>query len=619
MGLADFLFGRPLASSEDEQQKIGWPVGIPTFGLDALGSAAYGPEAALTILLPVGAAGLGYVQPISLAIVLLLAIVYFSYRQTIAAYPSGGGSYTVAKENLGARAGLLAAASLMIDYILNVAVGISAGVGALVSAVPALQPHTLGLCLTILVLLTIVNLRGVREAGMVFILPTYVYVACLLGVIAWGIAETILSGGHPRPRLAPPSLKPAHEAVTVWLLLKAFSSGCTALTGVEAVSNGVQAFREPVVENARRTLTVIIVILGILVSGIAFLSRVYGVGATPPGEAGYQSILSQLTAAVAGTGFLYSVTMTSILAVLCLSANTSFADFPRLCRAIAADGYLPRSFTARGRRLVYSGGIWVLAVLSGILLLIFGGVTDRLIPLFAIGAFLAFTFSQAGMVAHWKRTGGPGSHSGIWINGLGALATGITTLIVLAAKFAEGAWVVVLLAPGLLVFMTAVHRHYAYVAREVEPEPDFLAGRLTPPIVIVPVQTLNSISQKALRIGLSMSPEVQVVHIESEATESLRRDWEEQVRIPAEAAGVAVPELKVLKSPFRFVIHPIVQYILKVEIQNKGRTVAVLIPELVEKHWYQYFLHNQRARLLSALLLLQGDRRIVIVSVPWYL
>jgi amino acid transporter len=619
MDLANFLFGRPLKSTEDEQQKIGWLSGIPTFGLDALSSAAYGPEAALTILLPVGAAGLAYIQPLSLAIVILLVIVYFSYRQTIAAYPSGGGSYTVAKENLGPRAGLLAAAALMIDYILNVAVGISAGVGALVSALPGLQPHTLVMCLAILVLLTVVNLRGTREAGVVFMAPTYVYIACLLGVIAWGVVQTLASGGHPHARISPPPLAKPEEAVALWLLLKAFSSGCTALTGVEAVSNGVQAFHEPVVGNARRTLTVIIANLALLVAGVAYLTRAYGIGATPPGEAGYQSVLSQLTAAVAGKGVFYSVTMASILVVLCLSANTSFADFPRLCRAIAADGYLPRAFTTRGRRLVYTEGIVVLAVLSAMLLTIFGGVTDRLIPLFAVGAFLAFTFSQAGMVAHWRKTGGSGARSSMFVNGLGALATGITTLVVLAAKFAEGAWVVVLLAPSMLLLMVSVRRHYGRVAREIAPKPDYLSHKLEPPVVVLPIQGLNSITQKALRIALSMSPDVEVVHVESEQSKWSDEEWDRDVRRPAEAAGLPVPHVTVLNSPYRFVIHPIMNYILQVERQHKDRTVVVLIPELVERRWYQYFLHNQRARLLSALLLLQGDRRIVIVSVPWYL
>ncbi|HYZ85036.1 MAG TPA: APC family permease, partial [Bryobacteraceae bacterium] len=315
MGLADVLFGRPLASSEDRKEKVGWAEGIPIFGLDALSSAAYGPEAALTVLLPAGLAALAYVVPLSTAIIILLAIVYFSYRQTIAAYPTGGGSYTVAKQNLGIRAGLVAAAALMLDYILNVAVGISAGVGAVVSALPWLQPHTLKICLTILALLTIVNLRGAREPGVLFLFPTYLFVACLLGVIGWGTYQTLLTGGHPRPVIPPTKMPAAQEAITLWLLLRAFASGCTAMTGVEAVSNGVQAFREPVVPNARKTLTAIVAILVILLAGIAYLTRAYQIGATPPGQPGYQSVLSQLTAAVAGRNVFYSVTIGSILTV----------------------------------------------------------------------------------------------------------------------------------------------------------------------------------------------------------------------------------------------------------------------------------------------------------------
>src|ERR1700694_5013138 len=413
MGFIDVLFGRPLASSEDEGQRITPLQGISTFGLDALSSAAYGPEAALTILLPLGLLGVRHIVPLTAAIIALLIIVYFSYRQTVAAYPMGGGSYTVAKENLGNRAGLLAGAALMIDYLLNVAVGISAGIGALVSAVPSLQPHTLAMCLTVLVILTMINLRGVKEAGSAFEAPTYFFVGTLAVVILIGLYKIVASGGHPVAVVAlgqavgraPAAL----QAGGTWILLKAFASGCTALTGVESVSNGVQAFRKPVVPAARATLTAIIAILIVLLGGIAVLVRYYGIMATDPGQPGYQSVLSMLTAAVAGKGIFYDVTMFSVLLVLCLSANTSFADFPRLCRMVARDNYLPHSLTTRGRRLVFSQGIWALAILAALLLILFRGVTDRLIPLFAVGAFLAFTLSQAGMVAHWERTGGPGS------------------------------------------------------------------------------------------------------------------------------------------------------------------------------------------------------------------
>src|SRR4051812_34788603 len=440
MGLADLLLGRPLASDEDAEQKIGPAAGVPIFGLDALGSAAYGPEAALTVLLPLGAAAGGYALPISAAVVLLLAIVYLSYRQTIEAYPTGGGSYTVARQNLGARLGLLAGAALMMDYILNVAVGISTGVGALVSAVPGLQTHTLALCLGLLVILTVVNLRGVREAGMVFMLPTYVFVACLAATIAIGIARAIAAGGHPAPVVPPPPTPHAVETATLWLVIRAFAGGRAALTGVEAVSNGVQAFREPVVRTAQRTLTVIVAILTVLLLGIAYLTHAYRIAPTEPGRPGYQSLLSLVTSAVMGKGAFYYVTIASIVIVLALSANTSFAGFPRLCRAMAQNGYLPYGFAVRGRRLVYSSGVYVVSALSAVLLIVFGGVTDRLIPLFAIGAFLSFPLSQAGMVVHWRKERGARAHGKMVLNGIGAVATGLTAVTVGIAKFTEGAW-----------------------------------------------------------------------------------------------------------------------------------------------------------------------------------
>src|ERR1700733_14884050 len=417
MSFLDLLLGKPLANAEEGGERIGPAAGIPIFGLDALSSAAYGPEAALTILIPLGALGVAYIVPISGAIILLLAIVFFSYRQTIDAYPSGGGSYTVAKENIGAGAGLLAAAALLIDYVLTAAVGISAGVGALVSAIPSLLPHTLEMCLGILLLITIVNLRGVKEAGGVFMIPTYLFLGTLLITIVIGVFRALAAGGHPMPVVAPPAIPPASAMVGAWLLLKAFASGCTALTGVEAVSNGVRAFRDPTSENAKKTLTVIIGLLIILLAGIGWLVKVYHIAATDPGAMGYQSLLSMLVAAVAGKGVFYYVTIGSILLVLSLSANTAFADLPRLCRIIALDSYLPKSFATLGRRLVHSAGIYALAVVSGGLLILFGGVTDRLIPLYAVGAFLAFTLSQLGMVFHWKRVRGPKAGRYMFING----------------------------------------------------------------------------------------------------------------------------------------------------------------------------------------------------------
>jgi amino acid transporter len=620
MGLIDVLFGRPLASSEDEGQRISPTQGIPTFGLDALSSAAYGPEAALTILLPLGLLGVRYIVPLTAGIIGLLVIVYFSYRQTIAAYPMGGGSYTVARENLGSGAGVLAGAALMIDYLLNVAVGISAGIGALVSAVPSLQPHTLAMCLAVLIILTIVNLRGVKEAGTAFVAPTYLFVGTLAVVIVIGLYKVVRSGGHPVAAVTSPAghETAALQAVGLWILVKAFASGCTALTGVEAVSNGVQAFRKPVVPAARATLTAIIAILIVLLGGIAALVRYYGIVATDPGQPGYQSVLSLLTAAVTGKGIFYDLTMFSVLLVLCLSANTSFADFPRLCRIVARDDYLPHSLITRGRRLVYSEGIWALAIFAGLLLILFGGVTDRLIPLFAVGAFLAFTLSQAGMVGHWLRTeSAVKAWPHILVNGLGALATGITVLVVVVAKFADGAWVVVLLLPAAMLFMGRVRRHYERVAEEVALTGPLAAEpqELAPPIVIVPVDRWNAATEKAVRFAMTLSPDVQAVHVTCESDEN-RPSW---LKAEEQPTGTRLPKLVTLASPFRLVIHPIVDYVLKVEKENPGRTVAVVIASMVERHWYHYFLHNQRGQVLTALLLLGGDERINIINVPWYL
>jgi amino acid transporter len=624
--ILDFLFGRPLSSEEDAKEQIGPAAGIPVFGLDALSSAAYGPEAALTILIPLGLLGVAYILPISLTIIVLLSIVYFSYRQTIAAYPSGGGSYIVASANLGARAGLLAGAALMLDYILNVAVGISAGVGAIVSAVPSLQPHTLALCLGILVVLTLINLRGVREAGLAFMAPTYIFVACLGGVIVVGLFESIVHGGHPIPAAPIPGPAAPMTAVTLWLLVKAFSSGCTAMTGVEAVSNGVQAFREPRVKNARTTLTIVIAILILLLAGIAYLCKVYQIGSTPPGQQGYQSVLSQLTAAVAGRGVFYFVTIVAVLTVLALSANTSFADFPRLCRSIAEDSYLPYLFTIRGRRLVFSFGVYVLAIVAGLLLTVFGGVTDRLIPLFAVGAFTAFTLSQAGMVVHWKRNPGRGARTSMLINGVGGLATGVTTCVVIVAKFTEGAWITVLAIPALILLMSAVHRHYDGIQRETEcPSPANLKN-LVPPLVVLPLQRWSKLAEKALRFGYVLSPDLVVLHIAT--TEDQQQDpgkddlmnlWDEYIEKPAVRAGFKPPELVIVKSRYRLVITPIYEYILELSQKHPDRWISVLVPELVERHWYYFFLHNQRATALKLILYAKGDRRINVVNVPWYL
>jgi amino acid transporter len=621
VSVRDLLFGRRLASAEEGEQRVGPVSGIPMLGLDALSSAAYGPEAAMTLLIPLGAAGLGYIGPISTVIIVLLLIVFLSYRQTITAYPAGGGSYTVARENLGQFPGLLAAAALLLDYVLVVAVGISAGVGALVSAVPSLQPHTLLLCLTILTLIAIVNLRGVRESGAAFVLPTYLFVLCLFAVIGIGLVKTWLAHGHPVPEVAPPPVAAASAAAGWWIVLRAFASGCTAMTGVEAVSNGVTAFREPAVDNAKRTLSAIIGILVVLLAGIAYLAHVYQVAATEPGVAGYQSVLSQLVAAVVGTGPFYYVCIGSILIVLALSANTGFADFPRLCRLIAQDGFLPRVFASRGRRLVYSLGIYVLTGLSAFLLIIFGGITDRLIPLFAVGAFLAFTLSQAGMVGHWWRAREPGRALPMLVNGLGALATALTLLIVVVAKFTEGAWVMTILIPALLALFLMVARHYRAVAVEIANPFPLNVTNIQPPIVIIPMSQWNRMSQKGLRFALKLSRDIVVVQVLAggQTEGDLTGKWAEFVEEPARQAHLPVPQLVTIASPYRHVFNPLIDYVHELKHDHPDRQIAVLIPELVARRWYHHLLHNKRAAMLKALLLVRGDEDIVVINVPWYL
>jgi amino acid transporter len=621
MSFIDTLLGRRLATWETEHAKVGVLRGVPILGLDALGSASYGPEAALAILIPVGAAGLRCIGPISAVILALLFILYLSYRQTIGAYPNGGGSYIVAKENLGTRAGLVAAASLLLDYVLNVAVGISAGVGALVSAIPALHAHVLGLCLGILLLIAVINLRGVRESGVLFALPTYLFVGSLASIVAIGVLKTLQAHGHPDPIVPPPHLGAATATVSLWLLVRSFASGCTAMTGVEAVSNGVPIFQEPQVTKARRTLTTIVAVLGGLVAGIAYLAHAYGIGAMDQGRPGYQSVLSLLVAAVAGRGVLYYVTLSSVLAVLALSANTSFAGFPRLCRMIAEDDFLPHLFANVGRRLVYSGGIVVLTLLAGAMLIVFGGITDRLIPLFAVGAFGAFTLSQAGMVVHWRRNEPRRHWAQLAINAVGATATALALVVIVVAKFREGAWITLILIPAALLLFRGIERHYDLVRRQMDHQSSAVDVDARPPVVVVPIKWCDNLAAKALRFAVSISPEVIAVHVytEPKREQELRAAWAERVEAPLRAAGAPLPRLVTLASPYRRLFAPVVRFVETLLAERDDDHVAVILPDLVEGRWWEYLLHTHRAGVLRSLLLLKGNQRVVVISVPWYL
>ena len=621
MAFLDWLLGRPLSSEEEEQQHIGLLAGVPVLGLDGLSSAAYGPEALLTVLLPLGVLGLSYVGPITALIVGILLVVYISYRQTISAYPGGGGSYTVAKENLGQGVGLLAGSALALDYVLNVAVGVAAGVGALVSAIPSLLPHTLALCLVILAALTVVNLRGIREASAVFALPTYSFVLMLGAVVVVGVIKSALNQGHPLPIAAPPTPGLPIQAVSLWLLTRAFASGCTAMTGIEAVSNAVPIFRKPAVQVAQRTLTAIVLLLATLLVGIAYLCRAYGIIATEPGEAGYQSILSMLVGAIVGRGALYYVVIGSVVAVLALSANTSFADFPRLCRILAIDRFLPGFFAVRGRRLVFTPGILLLAVLSGALLIGFDGITDRLIPLFAIGAFLAFTLSQAGMVQHWRKLGALKNRGALVLNAVGALGTGLTLVVVVISKFTQGAWVSIAAVLVLVTVFLRVKRHYEWVASRIETIAPLEMPPARPPIAVLAAGSWNRMTQLGLKFALRLTEEVYVVQVKTEtgATEDLSDNWGLLIASPAHEAQIRQPKLVILTSDYRQFFKPFVDFVVKLSNDNPDRDIVVVIPDLVMNHWYEGILHNNRGAFLRSLLRTRCSSRVVVVNTPFYL
>ena len=463
-------------------------------------------------------------------------------------------------------------------------------------------------------------MRGVHDTGVVFMIPTYLFTGTLLIMIGVGVVAALAAGGHPHPVMPIPPVPPATAAFSFWLILKVFSSGCTAMTGVEAVSNGVMAFRDPTRKNAKIALTIIILLLTVLLLGIAVLCRAYHIAATPPDQPGYESVLSMLTRAVMGHGWFYYLTIGSVLVVLALSANTAFADFPRLTRAIAHNNFMPHVFLLRGRRLLYSWGIYVLVALTAILLIIFRGVTDRLIPLYAIGAFLAFTLSQAGMVVHWKRQGGKGASTRMFLNGLGAVATGITVVVVLLAKFVEGAWITALLVVAMILFMRGVRRHYDHVNRDIDLDRPIRPADVTEPMVVVPIDRWSRISEKALSFALSMSTDIRCLHVQlSEEPDQFCRDWEAMIAAPLRNAGKCVPKLEILQSPYRYIVQPVVDYVLKVERESKIQKICVLVPELVVRHWWENLLHNRRADLLKVILLVSGNRRIIVINIPWYL
>ncbi len=619
MSFLNKLLGSQLASSASKKQELTVLTGVPALGLDALASIGYGPEAALIVLLPLGALGLHYFFIVSMMVIGQLFLLYLSYQQTAAAYPMGGGAYTVASANLGKKAGLCAAASLLIDYLLNVAVGISAGVGVIVSAIPFLQPYTLTLCLIVLLTLAVVNLRGVRESGLMFIYPAVAFILFLGISVLIGLYKTWISHGHPVAVIAPPHIPTATTTVSIWLLLCAFSNGLTAMTGIEAVSNAVPLFRKPSITNARWTLTIVVGLLSLFMLFIGYLCPSYHIAAMNEDLPGYQNILSQLITAVVGRGIFYYLAIAAIFFVLTFSAQTSFADFPRVCRLLSEDGYLPLFFAERGRRLVYSAGIFILVFISGLLLVAFGGITEKLIPLFAIGAFTAFVLSQSGMVVYWIRQKDKKSYSKMTLNAIGAVTTCIALIIIIMTKFTQGAWIIVIVMPLLVMIFILIKKHYEKINKEITQPLKFGSDKLKSPIVIVPINGWNRVSEKAVRFGLQLSDDVIAIYISTQNDEpSLKTIWANEVEKPAKAAKDAIPRLEIIKSPYRRIYKPILDFVKKTKKENPGHLIAVVIPELVEMHWYDYLLHNIHAAGLKTLLMLDRDRRTIVISVPWY-
>ena len=608
--LREILIGPPIPSKQMRDERLSKFRALAALSPDALSSIAYANQEIFLGLVVAGAAGLAYSWYIALAIALLLAILALSYTQTIQAYPSGGGSYTVARENLGVRFGLVAAAALMTDYILNVAVSVTAGVAAAASAFPALWPYRAPLSLLLLAIVTLANLRGLRESGAIMTVPVYFFLVMYLVLIAAGLVRARLEGPGSLALTAPPATAP----LTLFLILHTFSAGCTALTGVESISNGVPIFKSPESKNATQTMIAMAVLMGVLFIGTAGLTQYFAVVAGPD-----ETILSALTRHIWGTGVPYLLVQASTLLVLMVAANTSFVDFPRVASIVARDGYLPRQLMFLGDRLVFSNGILVLSGVAGLLVIVFQGDSHRLIPLFAIGAFLAFTLSQAGMVFHWRREHGRRWSVKAALNGIGMVTTAATVVIISISKFVDGAWIVILLIPLVVWGFNQIHRHYALVAAELSlrgvPPP---LRPLPPPRIVLPLSSLHRGVFEALRYARSISDNVTAVYVEIEpgGSDKLAKQWREW------GLDQSV-RLEIVPSPYRSVLGPFLEFLERTDSEhNDGRTATVLLPEFVPAHWWASLLHNQTAWAIKIALLYQRhalDRTRAVIDVPFYL
>ena len=602
MWLKRWLLGRPLATAQATEERLPKTVALAVFSSDALSSVAYATEEIFLVLILAGVVALHFSIGLSIVIVGLVAILTASYRQIVFAYPSGGGAYAVARAYLGQVPGLVVASALMIDYTLTVAVSVAAGVAAITSAIPALHDDRVGLGLLAIALLTWANLRGVRESGRLFAVPTYLFIISLGLMLIAGLGRALF--GEPVTAPEPPAI-PALEGLTLFLILRAFSSGCTALTGIEAIADGVTAFRHPVSENAATTMTVMAVILGMLFLGVTVLAYLYGV--VPRAE---ETLVSQVAHVTFGGGPLYYLVQAATMLVLLLAANTSFNGFPRLASVLAQDNFLPHQMRNLGDRLVFSNGILLLGLFAALLLVVFQGDTHALIPLYAVGVFLSFTLAQAGMVQRWRDRKGRGWQKALAINLTGAVATGVATLVLAVTKFTHGAWMVIVLVPALVVMFQKIRWHYTIA--EWQLSLDMYDRPPTPPrnIFVLPVSRVNRPVVLALDYARQRGQPVQAVHVDvdAEQTAQLKQEWEKW--------GAGVP-LEILPSQYRSVLGPLLKYFEELQFRHPGLWITVVLPEIVPARWWEHLLHNQRELLLKAALFFKP--RVIVTDVPYHL
>ena len=601
-GARRVLFGRVLSSHEELEQRLPKWKALAVFSSDVMSSVAYATEASMFTLLAVGTMAFSWLLPISVLIVGLLVLVTFSYRQTIRAYPQGGGSYIVAHANLGTVPGLIAAAALLTDYVLTVSVSVSAGVFNLASAFPLLQDITVPIMIIAILGVMAVNLRGMSESGTIFALPTYIFIGSVILLVGAGLARTAM--GQPPHVTGVDAIKVPVESMSLLLLMRAFADGCSAMTGTEAISNGTPAFKPPEWKNAQTTMVAMAAVLGVVFLGISYLA---GVSGAVPSE--HVSVLAQIGAAVFGFTPLYYILIFSTMGILVLAAQTSFADFPRLASILARDGFMPRRFAYRGERLAFNAGIIVLAVIAILVVVAFRGRVEALIPLYAIGVFTAFTLSQAGMVRHWVTERSEGWRRSAIINGTGAVATGIVAIVFAVAKFALGAWIIILVVPALVVVMLLIRHEYRIAETDLYVRTD---TRITAPHrrqrVVVPLTDMRRDAIQALKFGLTMSDDVVAVHVTDDMAhaELLRQ------RFRAQVEGV---ELLVLESPYRDLVQPLIRYLEMVAARDPETVTVVLVPERIIGHWWERPLYNQNAhRIRDALT---GHPGILVADVPY--